>query len=381
MKILMVQTRELCYKSGSFFLEGIAHQFRERGHEVELIDLSYDDSSFDELEDCTGKTYDAVIDINSKLPMLELDNGAFLLDEIGAPFYQFIIDHPLFHHPSLMIPIKNAHAIGIDKTHVSYMKKYYPHYKSVDYVTMPGTKADFPIDFSKKRHQILFTGTYESPQAQMNEIEKRPQPYKSMLKELIEIEDNMNLPHEAALSQIKDKYNEDFLYLMNKSYLVDKYRRNREREDILAAFSKEGVPITVMGEGWEKSKAYGMPNLEFNGPVNFNASFNIIANRSLLLDINPLFPCGVHDRVPTGFANNTVVVTNMNEAADSEIVDKKHAIFFDKFNMRESAQKIRYYFDRPKELEEIAHQAYALYERKYSWEKFGDFVERILKRG
>lgn len=381
MKILMVQTRELCYKSGSFFLEGIASQLRERGHEIELIDLSFDDSSFDELEDCTKKTYDAVIDINSKLPMLELDNGAFLLDEIGAPFYQFIIDHPLFHHPSLMIPIKNAHAIGIDKTHVSYMKKYYPHYKSVDYVTMPGTKADFPIDYFDKKFNILFTGTYESPQVQMKEIERRPRPYRDMLKDLIQIEDNMNITHEAALSQIKDKYNDDFLYLMNKSYLVDKYRRNREREDILIAFAEEGVPITVMGEGWEKSKAYKIPGLEFKGPVNFNVSFNIIANSRFLLDINPLFPCGVHDRVPSGFANNTVVITNMNKEADSEIIDKKHAIYFDKFNMRESAQKVKYYLDKPRELEEITHWAYELYERKYSWEKFGDFTEKILKRG
>lgn len=367
--------------SGSFFLEGIARQLRERGHEVELIDLSYDDSSFDELEECTNKTYDAVIDINSKLPMLELDNGAFLLDEIGAPFYQFIIDHPLFHHPSLMIPIKNAHAIGIDKTHVDYIKKYYPHYKSVDYVTMPGTKADFPVDLKYKKKQILFTGTYQSSKSQMDEINERPEPYRSMLRELIHIEDTMNLTHEGALSQIKDKYDDDFLYLMNKSYLVDKFRRNREREEILMAFAKEGVPITVMGEGWEKSKAYEMKNLVFKGPVNFNASFNIISNFSMLLDINPLFPCGIHDRVPTGFANESVVVTNMSSEADRDIIDEIHAIYFNKFNMRESAQKVKYYLDRPRELEDIAGMAYELYQRKYSWEKFGDFVETILRRG
>lgn len=381
MKILMVQTRELCYQSGSFFLEGIAHQLRLRGHDVEFIDLSYDDSSYDELEVCLNKTYDAVIDINSKLPMLELDNGAFLLDEIGAPFYQFIIDHPLFHHPSLMIPIKNAHAIGIDKTHVSYMKKYYPHYKSVDYVTMPGTKADFLTDFKNRKAQILFTGTYQSSKEQMEEINARPEPYKSMLKELIHIEDAMNLTHEGALSTVKDKYDDDFLYLMNKSYLVDKFRRNREREEILMAFASEGVPVTVMGEGWEKSRAYNMKNMEFKGPVSFNASFNIIANSRMLLDINPLFPCGIHDRVPTGFANNTVVLTNMNPEADRDIIDGVHAIYFDKFNMRDSAQRVKYYMNKPQELEEIAHLAYELYERKYSWDKFGDFIEELLKRG
>jgi len=381
MNILMVQTRELCYGSGSFFLEGIARQLRERGHSVEFIDISYEDSSFDELEVCTSKTYDAVIDINSKLPMLELDNGAFLLDEIGAPFFQFIIDHPLFHHPSLMIPIKNAHAIGIDKTHVAYMKKYYPHYRSVDYITMPGTKADFPTDFKNKKHKLLFTGTYESPKKQMNEINERPEPYRSMLRELLNVEETLNLTHEGSLSQIKDKYEGDFLFLMNKSYLVDKFRRNREREEILMAFANEGVPITVMGEGWEKSNAYGMEKLDFKGPVTFGASFNIISNFSMLLDINPLFPCGVHDRVPTGFANRTVTVTNTNPEADEEIIDGVHALFFDKYNMRKSAQMVRYYLNKPKELEDIAHCAYELYERKYSWEKFGDFVEGMLKRG
>lgn len=380
MKILMVQTRELCYKSGSFFLEGIAYQLRERGHEVEFIDVSYDDSDFDCLEECINKTYDAVIDINSKLPMLELDNGAFLLDEIGAPFFQLIIDHPLFHHPSLMIPIKNAHAIGIDKTHVSYMKKYYPHYKSVDYITMPGTKADFPMDFKNRNHQLLFMGTYESAQKQMDEINSRPEPYKSMLKEMIHIEDTLNLTHEGALSQIKDKYEGDFLYLMNKSYIVDKYRRNREREDILISLAKEGVPVTVAGEGWEKSRAYKESNLTFKGPVNFNVSFNIIANSTMLLDINPLFPCGIHDRVTSGFANKTAVFTNMNPEANKKIVDGSHIIYFDKFDMHASAQKIKYYMDHPKELEEITHQAYDLYSEEYSWEKFGEHIEMIIKR-
>ena len=379
MKILMVQTRELCYQSGSFFLEGIANQLRLRGHEVEMIDVSYDDSDFDCLEDCTKRTYDAVIDINSKLPMLELDNGHFLLDEIGVPFYQFIIDHPLFHHPSLMIPLKNAHAIGIDKTYVSYMKKYYPHLKSVDYITMPGTKGDFPIDFKNKKKEILFTGTYESTSEQMAEINNRPEPYRSMLRELIHIEDAMNITHEAALSQICDKYGDDFLFLMNKSYLVDKFRRNREREEILLAFAKEGVPITVQGEGWKKSKISEMKNFTVRGPVNFHVSFSVIENSNMLLDINPLFPCGVHDRVPTGFANHTVVVTDMNPEADKEIIDGVHAIYFDKFNMRQSAQRIKYYLNHPKELEDIAFYAYELYEKKYSWEKFGDFVENLIR--
>lgn len=376
----MVQTRELCYKSGSFFLEGIAYQLRERGHEVEFIDLSYDDSDFDCLEECINKTYDAVIDINSKLPMLELDNGAFLLDEIGAPFFQLIIDHPLFHHPSLMIPIKNAHAIGIDKTHVSYMKKYYPHYKSVDYITMPGTKADFPMDFKNRNHQLLFMGTYESAQKQMDEINSRPEPYKSMLKEMIHIEDTLNLTHEGALSQIKDKYEGDFLYLMNKSYIVDKYRRNREREDVLISLAKEGVPVTVAGEGWEKSRAYKERNLTFKGPVNFNVSFNIIANSTMLLDINPLFPCGIHDRVTSGFANKTAVFTNMNPEANKNIVDGRHIIYFDKFDMQASAQKIKYYMDHPNELEEMTRLAYDLYNEEYSWDKFGEHIEMIIKR-
>lgn len=370
MKVLMVQTRELCYQSGSFFIQKIASGLMEKGCEVELIDLSYEDSDWDELENCVNKTYDAVIDINSKLPMLELDNGALLLDEIGAPFYQFIIDHPLFHHPSLMMPVKNAHAIGIDKTHVSFMRKYYPHYKSVDYVTMPGTKADFPVDWKNKKHEIIFSGTYESADSQMQRIMSLKEPYKSMMLELIRLEETLNLSPEDALSQIKDKYDDDFLYLMNKSYLVDKYRRNKEREEILIGLAKEGVPITVMGEGWEKSKARGLENLTFKGPVNFNVSFNVISANKMLLDINPLFPCGIHDRVTTAFANRTVAITDMNPNADTEIKDGESAIYFDKFNLKEAAEKIMNYYEEDGKLFEMTEKAYALYEKKYSWETF-----------
>ena len=78
--VLIPHTRELCYFSGSFFLDRIGEVLETKGYRTEHLYLSggtsaglSDGADFAALEDCIGKEYAFVLDINSKLPYLELD--------------------------------------------------------------------------------------------------------------------------------------------------------------------------------------------------------------------------------------------------------------------------------------------------------------------
>ena len=90
------------------------------GCEVEYLELSHDDVDYDCLEDLLPEKeersrYDAILDINSKLPYLTLEDGSPFLDRLNAPFYNWIVDHPLYHHPGLSFPLKNYHVLAIDQ--------------------------------------------------------------------------------------------------------------------------------------------------------------------------------------------------------------------------------------------------------------------------
>ena len=118
-RILFLHTRELCYYSGSYFLQQMQKATAEYGIKSEYMSLGEDYSA---LEDLLGRQYDGVVDINSKLPYFVLEDDRRFLDVLGAPFYNYIVDHPLYHHPGLMFPLQDYHAIAIDHYHETYMR-------------------------------------------------------------------------------------------------------------------------------------------------------------------------------------------------------------------------------------------------------------------
>lgn len=66
--------------------------------------------------------YRAVFDFNSLLPRLAMDDGTPVIDLFDGPFYDYIVDHPLFHYNCLMTRAKNFHAIVLDEGQADYVK-------------------------------------------------------------------------------------------------------------------------------------------------------------------------------------------------------------------------------------------------------------------
>ena len=82
-RILFVHTRELCYYSGSYFLQQMQKEVAKLGIESQYFSLGQDPSS---LEGILGRHYDGVVDINSKLPYFVLEDDRRFLDVLDAPF-------------------------------------------------------------------------------------------------------------------------------------------------------------------------------------------------------------------------------------------------------------------------------------------------------
>ena len=93
-RILFLHTRELCYYSGSYFLQQMQKATAEYGIKSEYMSLGEDYSA---LENLLGRQYDGVVDINSKLPYFVLEDDRRFLDVLGAPFYNYIVDHPAIY--------------------------------------------------------------------------------------------------------------------------------------------------------------------------------------------------------------------------------------------------------------------------------------------
>ena len=334
-KYLVVTTRELCYFSGSFFLERIAGALSEEGADVEFLYLSdgtskglTEGADFSLLESFEGQSFDGIIDINSKLPYLIADDDEPFLDKIDAPFFNIILDHPLYHHPGLSFKLKNYHAIAIDKFHKKYIEDYYPHIRSVKYLPIPGTKSACDIPISKRSIDVLFPGTLLSDALIDEELHRQGVNIYALSMALIEEWREGYGTMEEALKKIditpfitteeEEKYT--FPEWMNRLYAVDRYMRNEKRKKAVFDFAKtSGRELTIMGEGWEETGIYDLKNVKKIEPRPMGDAIEIFGDSMTILYVNPLFSYGVHDRVTTGLINGCEVITDANPEALAEI--------------------------------------------------------------
>ncbi len=425
-KILLVNSRELCYYSGSFFLQQMCEALRNVGEDAEYVTLS-DEDDFIAFMDRVGKSYKAIIDINSQMPYMILEDDSRLLNRIDAPFYNYIVDHPLYHHPGLVFPIDNYHAIGIDKRHVKYMKDYYPHLKSVGFLPMGATEPSRRVDYKNRRIPLLLTATYENEQGILRDFRKLASGleegrfdinYEGNYKQDAKAEKigyktaynncgdvklsgrgrlfydlGMNLaevmlsgPVERTMEEcladiisqedlMEGKYfTREFPVLMNYLFLIDKYVRNVHRRRVVEEIVKSGQEITVAGAGWEMTALGDYAKTNLIGQVQMMDVFELMGDAKTVLDINPLFAEGVHDRVTSAMAAGAYVISDMNTDAlesDESIIGRYNiwnlSKLHDALELSESDRKDR------------AQAGYELYKKSYSWECHANNLLKLLK--
>ena len=56
-------------------------------------------------------------------------------------FFDYILDHPLFHYQGLSSGVKNLHAIVLDEAQQKYVEKYYEKVASVHMLPLGATRA------------------------------------------------------------------------------------------------------------------------------------------------------------------------------------------------------------------------------------------------
>lgn len=126
---------------------------------------------------------------------------------------------------------------------------------------------------------------------------------------------------------------EQFALFMNSMYPVDAYVRDYFRKAALDELLTEKLPVTVIGEGWEKYKGTDAGSLRRERAVPFALSFERIAKAHILLNVSPIFNRGMHDRIPAGMANHTVVLTDENPWLSRRFADGEEIAFYSLENL------------------------------------------------
>lgn len=380
--ILLFESRDLCYESNRYFTGCLEDAFERMGYRTQVCDLSvHMEEQLEELL-LRQETYVAAIDFNSLLPRLELEDHTPYLQAFCVPFFNYLVDHPLYHHAALKRSFPAYSVICIDRCHQEYVQTCYPHIKQAVCLPLGAMQAVTERSFGQKRLELLFLGTYEPERALYEELDEYLPAQKKEIVSLIErMEADAELTQEAALAEYLNEKNEildreAFVRRLNRDYLADKYLRNLRRKQAVLAACRAEVPFTLYGHGWELVKELSGQRICVCPGVGFAASLQVMADAKMLLNSTPGFHGGLHDRVYSAMINRTVCFTEKSGFAERVLADKTEAVLYDPCRMDTLPEQIVSLYENQTVLEAIADRAYQKAHREHTWQRR---AEKLVK--
>lgn len=382
-RILIFSSREICYFSSNFFANEMATAFEELGNEVFVCELAMEDDLDQKLTPYVDQEYDLILDFNSLLPRMEMDDHSLLVNHFKGPFVDWLVDHPLFHHVALSADIKDSYALCLDETQKTYVETFYPNVKKTLMLPLSASESFVPVEKSKEA-RVLFTGTFEIPENVAKLINQEEPERKNCMWKLIEMRlADPNLPMEDAFCiYLKEKGMElskkEFREEMNRMYAVDVYVRNYFRNQVIEELLNNRIPMRAIGHGWEKLQHPNKDCIICEEPVFFNLSFEKIAKEHILLNVAPIFHHGVHDRVFAGMANHTVVLTEENPYITEHFDCGRELCTYNLMERQNVADLAEELLLNPTKRREIEETAYASYQKKHTWKERARFISMQL---
>lgn len=344
----------------------------ELGYEVELCEINMEEEDLEErLSKYIGKTFRAVIDFNSRLQRIEMDNGERYLDQINAPFYNYIVDHPLYHHPVIKLPLKNSNIICIDRQHEKYIKEYYLDIKKVVFMPLGAMEALNYIPYEERQIDVVFLGTYTSSTNILEQIKEMDYPEETLAL-LQELKNNTSQTQEEAFGRILERRKEkisskEFAERLNACYLADKYLRAFYREKLIQTLIMQDIDVTIYGYGWERFECEESTHLKIREDISFPVSLEVIADSKIVLNIMPWFKDGIHDRILSAMINQAVCVTDSCSYVDEQFLDEEDLILYSLEEMDKLPSRIKQLLTDEKRAKEIAECGYRKVKEKHMW--------------
>lgn len=373
-RILICKSRDLSYGSSGFFLWQISMELQKRGIQVEYFDLKKDLSNIDHLEQYAGHTYDAVLDINSWLPQMMMEDDTRLIDHIHAPFFNYIVDHPM-HLPDICsCAADQYYMICLDDTHRQYIQQYYPQIQKCFVLPLAGSVPKVCKPYRERSRHIFFPGTYMPLVEYTAKLKKISLECYAMAEEYIrQYMENPAVPEMPAWYRLQTAGSSlTAKQMTNLCCYTDRYLRETIRHRVIDAILAEGYQIDVTGEHWEYYDGKYSDRLVIHPSCDYSTMLEQIGDSRIVLNVQPLFPHAPHDRVLCGMAGGAVVLTDPCSFLSEQLEAGRQYLCYDPRKPEQSVRRLRKYLNRPELLEEIAARGQCWVSDRYLWSNWVD---------
>lgn len=371
MKIGLLGNSDVCYNSLNYFMDCIEEALHSRGIHTQRIT---DAANINHTQD---GPWSAIIGINQYQPAARTQDGSYVLDSFQCPVFNILVDPPYYHHGKLESHMDNLTLYLLDQGHVEYCKRYYPPFKHMEMVYLPGPSGSFK-SYDEKEIDVLFTGTLDGEEAVINRMTgsvdwaERDNFFYLLIKTRLVHPEMTTLEAMLFLTQHMGIHGDDTLKMLMASLGAssDLYLRMHYRREMIRTLVDAGIRVHVAGSGWEALYPVCPENLVLEGTMDFQQTASLAANTKILLNSMLSFKNGIHDRVLTAMQNGAVCVTDSSSYIDAHFQNNHDIVLYDVKNMNMLPDIIRELLENPEKAREIAQNGRQKALSNFTWDNF-----------
>ena len=299
------------YDAVNVFVEELAAGLARLGRETVLLDLTVD-ADRSRIETELERPFECIVAfgaIGRRPPGVA--PGAHMYDRLSAPYVAVLVDHPSQHLDRFSIDnmILTCH----DRTHVSFLKKYFGGAKRVEFLPHGGSAASGAVSGDGTRPiGILFPGTYSDPDAAYAALRA------ALSEEAFDIMDFVverllvsdGEPMEDALAAVlaAEGRQDEWPRFCEHLPRVESFIKPHKRMEVLRRLDQAGLAVEILGNHWPA----GLFRYHRVRPaLSYGETLHLMQQSKAVLNMG-FVPDGSHERVFSSLLNGALPVSDGN---------------------------------------------------------------------
>ncbi|MCI8490150.1 MAG: glycosyltransferase [Lachnospiraceae bacterium] len=351
------------YSAMRNYIDEIEMGFRMAGYHTVVLDVAEESWKFQYTEILNSIRIDITFVCN-----------AILTKPLGQAYYMtYLADHPAFHKERLKGLNDRSIVFVCDRRHKSYMERYCPNIKYVEYIPLSGEAVKRHIPYRERTRDIVFTGSYKKPEEAYHEIFTCDPACHEMLRYMADsIIENPQQDLEMCLQNCLDYFGlevsrQEFDSYMEGFRVVDAYARIFYRDKMIRCLVESGLQVHVFGNGWEAFEGNGKENLIVEAGDYYIAR-KAVADSKISINIMPWFKDGFQERIAAAMLSGAVAVTDESRYIRENFTDGKEMVFYSLQKLEELPGKIEWLLKHPDCAEEIALTGKVRAQKEMTWQ-------------
>lgn len=361
-----------CYQVLDAFAECLGNALCRQGFVVQYFDAAKETHTA--LSRYIGKSFQAIIGMQTYLFSVRMKNGSYLHDQISGPKYNFVFDHPLWMYHQFQNVPKDITILTLDWDYASYIRRY--DQLNAFFLPPGGIQAAFVQQ--ERLYDVVFIGSFiDNSKNIFEKLHQQKRPMRFLInrfwlimrkKPYISVEDALRqaLFSTGCKCAISDRQFMELCYELREYVL---YLSQYYRKKLIKTLVNSGIRVDVFGTSWKFCALRNNPNFMWhNKDLGMQECLAVWQQSKISLNIMSCHKNAITERIANSMLQKAVVCTEHNPYLESQFQNEIDILFYDLAHLTELPERIAKILENKKQLKMIGENGYRKAEKLHTWD-------------